>query len=126
MNFQLHLAMTITSEMSFYKLLPMLGSLYKHVERDGASMAQLDELLTAAAQAANERDTIAHSIWVSSSHQQRLIRMKTTAKRSNKKTKGLITHSETVTVDDLKSVADMLWNVYARLNNFMLDHGFKM
>lgn len=41
MNFQLQLAMTITSEMSFYKLLPMLGSLYKHIQRDEASMAQL-------------------------------------------------------------------------------------
>jgi hypothetical protein len=124
MNFQLQLAMTITSELPFYKLLTMLSSLHKHMEKRAEAVAQLEEILKKAGGGANQRDTLIHSSYFTPTFVPSVIRAKTSAKKVRNQPVNLKTDIQYADIDQVNSVADLLWESCISISKFMHENGY--
>jgi hypothetical protein len=122
-NFQFHLAMTITAELPFYKLLTMLSSLHKHIETKRDKINEFEELLNQAGGAANQRDKLIHSTYFPLANEQGSIRVKSTAKKQKNQLINLKTDIQRTRIEEINAVAALLWQSYVKINNFMLDNG---
>jgi hypothetical protein len=102
----------VTAEMSFKNKLALFSSLVMHklpftTKNTTGCKEHLKELLTVLSTAEEERNQVAHSIWLMAAEAESpdpAIRLKITAKQS----KGLRHASHPTTADDLKAIADKL------------------
>ena len=105
-----------TVDLSFGKLVRLVGSLHLVREKDQAVTDELSAILTRAYQVEEKRNTITHSDWGSTSES--LVRFKARAKGQKKKSKALRWDLEKITVDQIEDVARLIEDVTADLDSF--------
>ena len=122
-TFQLNLALIITSELAFNKLLAMLESLYKQMSTKPERVSELTRLLNKAQAAIEARNQVIHSGWFVS-QSKNIYRLKTTAKREKNKPTNLKIQTEKITPNRLADIADLLTDVNEEFELFMRDDGY--
>jgi hypothetical protein len=104
----------VTAQLSFQRQLDLLGALFRHKIDNGALAKELDQILSKAASAEQERNKLIHSQFIPGTGINSLHRFKATAKRVH----GLKVQFERLLVKDINDVTEQLNDVALTLFQF--------
>jgi len=105
-----------TVDLSFSRLVKLVGSLHLVREKDQTVTDELSAILTRAYRIEQERNVITHSNWGSSNES--LVRFKLRAEGPKKKSKRLRWDLEEVTISQIENVARSIEALTADLDSF--------
>jgi len=106
----------VTSQLSFDRLLNVLGALYRYRSKCEGKIDELMELLKEASEAEQNRNKITHSVW--GFNEEGFSRMKFSVNRK----KGARLQYEDIFAEDLNRIADEISEVANRIKKFMSSH----
>jgi len=104
----------ITSELSFRKLIDLLGALFKHQVRNERKIVEMQRLLARANAVEQKRNAIIHSAWTWGKTDGTITRIKTTAKQKH----GLRVQAVEMNEAMLKRIADEIAELSADISDF--------